>query len=147
MNTNLTILRESVGLTKENQIVYMARLSAVKDSKSEVLSENLVALAEKSGLVWSVSAEQIWKHFKYHANVRGFGVRSGFAEVPVEYAGDIPDFALKRAELAVRLGMKCITLHSVVPLAVDPVMVGWFGYPLTNGFVLAVWYNEKELEL
>ncbi len=145
MKTNLAVLKESVGLTKENQIVHMARLSAVKDNKLKPLSENLIELAENSGLIWSISAEQIWKHFNYHENVRGFAIRH--FEMPRQYDGDIPDFALKQAELAIMLGMGFITLHSIVPVEIDPVMIGWFDYPLTIGFVLAVWYNEEEVDL
>jgi len=145
MNTNLTVLREHSGLTKENRITHLARLSAVKDSKSETLSENLVALAENSGLIWSVSKGQIMSKFNYHANVRGFAIRSN--EMPINYDGDIPDFALEKAELAIKLGMKFITLHSIVPIKVDPIMIGWFSYPLEIGFVLAIWYNGKEIDL
>ena len=146
MKTNLTVLRENSWLTKENNIVHMARLSAVKDTKSEILPENLIELAENSGLIWSVSAKQIWQRFNYHANVGGYAIRS-FTEMPIQYDGDIPEFALKKAELAIKLGMKFITLHSIIPVKIDPIMVGWFDYPLTIGFVLAVWHNEKEIDL
>ena len=146
MKSNLAVLRKSSGLTKENQIAHIARLSAVIDSKAETLPENLVKLAENSGLIWSVSIEQMKKYFNYHANVRGFAIRS-FTEIPIQYNGDIPDFALERAELGINLGMKYITLHSIMPVIVDPVMVGWFNFPLKMGFVLAIWQNGKEVKL
>lgn len=146
MNTNLTILKGEVGLSKEVHLTHAARLAAVRDYESEPLSDELVALSETSGFRWSVSAEKLWERFNYHANLRGCGVRDG-SDMPVGYMDDIPDFALERAEIAIKLGMKCITLHSIVPLAVDPIMVGWFDNPLTTGFILAAWIDKRELEL
>ncbi len=144
-HTNLTILREKMYPVEINSLVHMARISAIKDSKLKTLPENLTELSENSGLIWSISAEQVWKYFNYHENVRGFAIR--YNEMPRQYDGDIPDFALERAELGIKLGMKFITLHSIVPVAVDPIMIGWFDYPLTIGFVLAVWCNKMEVDL
>lgn len=146
MNTNITTLKKDTGLSKENQLVHTARLAAVKNSKSEPLSDELKALAENSGFIWSVSMEKLQEQFNYHANIRGYTIRTPLGR-PVEYTYNIPDFALARAELAVKLGMNCITAHSNIPLAIDPVMVGWFNNLPSLGFVLAVWYDEQELEL
>ena len=106
---------------------------------------------------WYVTARNL-NLFKYFAVVRTVqGERN--------YIGDIPNFAIERAELAISLGIKEITIHSMQPLPVsrvdtDPVMVGWLYIPQKaadnftyghygnwEGVVLAVWDNERELEL
>lgn len=87
------------------------------------------------------------------------------------YAGDIPDFALDKIKV---VGDKVdfITIHSMSPLPirmakesislerVDPILVGWKYNPNLHcingvwdsksnalGVVLAIWDNDKELEL
>ncbi len=98
------------------------------------------------------------KQFKYYAIVRSRKFESN-------YIGDIPDFALDRAELALSIGVKEITIHSMQPLPVtrkstDPIMVGWmrdlpnsisneycYDSDAIEGVVLAAWDMEKEIEL
>ena len=112
----------------------------------------------KAGFHFYITARNL-NRFKYFAIVRD----KYFAP---NYIGDIPDFAIDRANLAISLGIEEITIHSNQPLAVeyqkgDPVIVGWLRKPdneVDNGFtrlryenwegvVLAVWDNNKELEL
>ena len=122
-------------------------------------------LAEQ-GFVWIITTKYIL-NLKYHVNIRGSGIKYYSDTQAIRYVGDIPDFALNRAESAIRLGIEVITLHSMNPLPVerihiDPVMVGWiqdpkihtdisgrfFSYDMkAEGIVLAIWDNEKELEL
>ncbi len=115
-------------------------------------------------LIWYITAKAISK-FKYHVNLIGGAIT--FYGDGVRYVGDLPDFALDRAELALSLGIEMITLHSMLPLPIkrvhiDPVMIGWLQHPAffmhvdnrphscndsAEGVVLAIWNNEKEFEL
>ena len=116
----------------------------------------------EAGFLWTITNRQIL-HFKHHANIRGNGIHHHGAFC--RYVGDIPDFALDRAHRICNLGITYLTIHSMSPMPVermysDPVMVGWSGDPElregnigwiilspVEGFIIAVWDNEKELEI
>lgn len=111
-----------------------------------------------AGFRWYISAEKLNK-FKHYAVVRAI-------QREVNYIGDIPDFAIGKAELALSLGVKELTIHSMQTLPItrehtDPIMVGWIRIPDTGwggeftygtfygweGVVICFWDGEKELEL
>jgi len=164
MNT-LTIIKQEVTKLEAVNPVHIKRLLSLIENGGKSLEYRKLELAENN-LVWCVTAGGILK-FKYHVNIRGCGIAYYSDKQARRYVGDIPDFAISRAELAIRLGIRYITLHSMNPLPVerihiDPVMVGWiqdpeihtdisgrfFSYQRDNqGVVLAIWANEKEFEL
>lgn len=129
-------------------------------------SERFKLILCNAGFVWFVKAVDILK-FKFHVNIRGTGIKYYSSGHSIRYVGDMPDFAIERAKTALNLGIKDITLHSMEELPVtrvhiDPVMVGWidepkfhtdefgelFTYrPMNEGVVLAIWNNERELEI
>jgi hypothetical protein len=112
----------------------------------------------EEGFVWFISIQNVLK-FKYHAVVRTpHPVHFNYQNLPL-YTGDIPDFAINRAALALKCGLELITIHSMRPMPIervktDPVLIGWesdpnFEYPKrgAEGVVIAIWDNDKELEL
>lgn len=111
----------------------------------------------EAGFHFYITAREL-RRFKYFAVVRDSSAPS--------YIGDIPDFAIAQANLAISLGIREITIHSNQPLAIeyqkgDPVLIGWLSRPDEGvyndftcryhenweGVILAVWNNDKELEL
>ena len=164
MNT-LDIVRQEITNHNVDNPTHTLRLLTLVENGGVSLERRKLQLAENN-LIWIITAGGILK-FKYHVNIKGDAIQYYTGEHSRRYVGDIPDFALGRAELALRLGVRDITLHSMQPLPVtrvhiDPVMVGWlqdagihtkqngefFTYhPKNEGVVLAVWDNEKELEL
>ena len=124
----------------------------------------------EAGFCWMV-VENFASRFQYCAEVKNpstFGdpmvVEDGKSVV---YVGDIPDFALDRIMAAEQVGLKYFTIHSNSPLPVrymticDPVLVGWTSRPYfgrsrvgwesqhawAGGVVIAVWDNDRELEI
>ena len=112
-----------------------------------------------AGFYWYITGERL-NSFEYFAIVRGRPYRE------TNYIGDIPDFAIGRAELAMSLGVEGITLHSMHQLPItrvntDPVMVGWLWIPngdhfgkftdsqgeKREGVVISVWDMDKEIKL
>ena len=161
----LTIIKKVVAKPELVNPTHTKRLLCLIEGEDKSLEYRKLELMENN-LIWYVTAGSILK-FKYHVNIRGCGIAYYSDEQVERYIGDIPDFAISRAELALRLGIRYITLHSMNPLPVervhiDPIMVGWiqapeihtdisgrfFSYQEKNqGVILAIWDNEKELEL
>ena len=149
MNKNLVSLKTNTKVVGGESILRIARLAAIRNNKMEVLSDEVKDLACKCGFVRTISPEILAKAgFKHSANVRGYAIRSSMQEYPIDYVGDIPDFAIDRIEIAIKLGMSYITIHSPQPFERhdDPVLVGWFDSPLTAGIILAIWDSDLELE-
>lgn len=150
MNKQLVILKRNTEVVNGDSILRLARLSAIRNSQREVLSDDLKDLACRCGFVRSVSLEILAKaKFRYCANVRGYAIcNANFPEYPPKYTGEIPEFALDTMELAIKLGMPFITIHSTQPFERhdDPVLVGWFDSPLRRGIILAIWDSDLELE-
>ena len=161
----LNMVKKATIRQNTDNIAHTLRLLTLLEADGKSIERIELELAENN-LVWIITASDVLK-FKYHVNIRGKAIQYYTAKHSRSYVGDIPDFALERAELALRLGIRNITLHSMNPLPVtrvhiDPVMVGWiqdaaihtdkdgefFTYwPKNEGVVLAIWDNEKELEL
>lgn len=164
MITNLEVVRESVVKCNTTGLEHTIKL--LKVSGKDATSEIATLACMKQGFIWKISLKKIMQ-YKYHAFVRG-----GWSP---QYVGDIPEFALDNALKAIKIGLSPITVHSMNELPVeriktDPIMVGWHGltpsaiqllqgerflvFPdikeraMTSiGFVIAVWDNDKELEI
>ena len=156
MMDTITLIRNSVVELDEDGINHKRRLLDLQDIKNwERVKLDLM----DNDFRYYIKAGELAK-LKYHALVR-----SRFhSRYLLDYTGDIPDFAISRAEIAISFGIRDITIHSMQLLPVnrlkgDPVLVGWMsqpeqavweGYNLDKnieGVVIAVWDNEKELEL
>ncbi|KKK84220.1 hypothetical protein LCGC14_2785520, partial [marine sediment metagenome] len=106
--------------------------------------------------------------FKYIARVVGHWYTVQDSGSALVYAGDFPDFALDRLEVALKCGVQTITIHSTQPLPVrreplpkmEPVLLGWASdqisftqekgrvkAPSALGVVIAAWDLDKELEV
>ena len=153
--TNLTLLKEVAVVDMTECREHTRRLL---DLKCENTWERLKLDLIDAGFLWYVEARDLNK-FNFLAVVRATQARA-------DYIGDIPDFALERAEAAISLGIREITIHSNEELPIDrthtdPVMVGWKVCPAISqsrrfvdanldsweGVVIAVWDNDKEFEL
>ena len=117
---NLEILRDTVIQGVSSNTNHIRRLLDLEGVKNwERIKLDLMDV----GFRWYVNAKRLNK-FKYFAIARGRHYRES------NYIGDIPDFAIDRAELALSLGIKGLTVHSTQPLPItrivtDPIMVGW----------------------
>ncbi len=120
---NISLIRQvSIKVDVESR-VYTRRLLDLEGVQSwERIKMDLL----DADFRWYVTAESLnkFKHFAVVRSVQGYR----------NYIGDIPDFAIERAEFAISLGIKEITIHSMQPLPVsrvstDPVMVGWLRIP------------------
>lgn len=131
-----------------------------------------------AGFIWVVDTSFV-RRFRYHAAVgadhqwhdhRVF-IKQGRLRQAVVYQGDIPEFALERAEIAGQIGINNFTIHSMLPLPVsfiltDPVLIGWLALPSIEirnfgkhhqevyfsveditGIVIAAWDVDRELEV
>lgn len=112
------------------------------------------------------------ENFPYYALVKGkekccYNIYNGREYI---YIGDIPISVVEKAQIAIKQGINYLTIHSkqplpIVPLhATDPVLIGWVDNPrmfgrwdddggnmyrniLSIGVIIAVWDNDKEMEL
>ena len=157
----VTTLERAVAICKKHKIEEAPHerklLSILSDEKS--IRKCLELKLIDSGFIWFLTLESILR-FKFHATLRGdYGI---FSQLKYQYIGDIPEFALDNAVKAISLGIEYITIHSNQNLKVgeraktDPLLVGWFSEPWfrgdysnlkQEGFVIAIWDNDKELEL
>ena len=159
----LEMVKQSAVQVNLSGAAHTKRLLSFLEEDRKSMERWKMEIAEH-GLLWFIQAKDVLK-FRYHVNLRDNVIMH--CGQNVRYIGDIPDFALDRAELATKLHFWGITLHSMNPLPVervniDPVMIGWLQdpgirierdgsssshYPTAEGVVLAIWSNEKELEL
>lgn len=155
MMNNIELLRQTATKGLVDNIDHTRRLLDLKGIRNwERIKLDLIDASFR----WYITAENLNK-FKHFAILRTVG-RVG------NYIGDIPDFAIDRAELALSLGIKEITIHSMQSLPIsrvntDPIMVGWIRIPdmasdgaFTYGFfcdregvVISAWNMEKEIDL
>ena len=140
-----------------------------------------MAVAKKlvaAGCPWFVGHDFV-DRFKYVAALRGNGnvdpvvFWASRNQGEILYVGDVPQFALERAQVVLQCGIRYLTVHSAQPLPMtpvvtDPVLLGWVqnprisayalqhpGDPLREGtvsnpqiaVVVSAWDLDKELEV
>lgn len=180
---NVTVLELSKDI-KNRQSEFLPVYDVACNDNYSMIKKALIA----NGLEIFVKPEWL-KKFAYHALVNShetIGSRYYSSDLycycsvvnllgtTIKYGGDIPDFALDRAIMAERCGIRAITIHStqVLPLQrqqTDPLMIGWFSGIVKftalkdnrcwdindnmynnhcgEGVILGVWDYDKEFNL
>jgi len=160
------------------QVAHKRRVRKFAGLPDYEIPPSLLQELNNAGFIWTVGSDFIRK-FRYHAAVgqdyewhdhRVF-IKQGRFRQAIVYYGDIPEFALDRAQIAKKLGIDNFTIHSMLPLPVrflitDPVLVGWPALPSIEirnygkrnqeiglaveeikGIVIAVWDASGEFEV
>lgn len=123
------------------QVAHKRRVRKFAGLPDYEIPPSLLQELNNAGFVWMVDSGFVRK-FRYHAAVgqdyewHGYRVfiKQGHIRQAIVYSGDIPEFALDRAQIAKELGIDNFTIHSMQPLPVsflltDPVLVGWPALP------------------
>jgi len=148
-------------------VLRKARLNAIRTNSYDGVDYCLSKLVSLSP--WVVDIKFV-RQFEYHANIGKYAGVENTGGAKVQYAGDIPEFAMDNLEKALGI-TNYVTIHSNYPFPVeyqlpktDPVLVAWEGNPgitmyskkgsrgmkkmnKTRGVVIAIWDYDKEIEI
>ena len=164
---------------------HLERVANIQGQSFTALSDDMLQQLRQHNFAWVVPSAFALR-FRYHASIRQAKPEND-ADTPVtmaipygiariQYAGDIPDFALNNIETAISCGLQYFTVHSMEPFPgnvsasyTDPVVLGWnecpsillryayeFDKPGSQHYsyrsnieavVIAVWDREGEMEV
>jgi len=171
-----TLIKESVTKVYED-LDRRTKMAQLQENESLLAQLKWLEAMKANNFIWTISAERAAR-FAYGATLYQRGDKRFFAESPItrqdakhwyniQYAGDLPDFALERAWKAKSLDIDSITIHSNEPLPInvftykiDPIIIAWHSCPHINfldsgirqfnhsiGVVLAIWDFDEEIRL
>jgi len=158
------------------KIIHLERLSKLTGRTGLTgVDSKLYNRIKDAGFFWLINHKFIEK-FQYAATLRPLNVitdnmavreksRQGLSLAGIKYIGDVPDFILDKAELALSLGLTHITVHSHQPMPTelvvpkeDPVAIAWPSNPSiieirgrfscskeNVGIVIGIWEGENEI--